>query len=140
MVKPLVKLPGGGSLEWNDDKVIKITEEIVKQVSKEGAVKIRGDIRRKLSSMAKRGQAGLLGTIKAKKSRFKDGGYMVGVFDDKGGKWEESFGAQALFVEFGHAKPDDPRGPKVTPAHPFFRPAINKNKRWIKSRFKKALK
>ena len=62
--------------------------------------------------------------------------HMVGIFGESSGEWEKTFGAQAIFVEYGHAKPNDARGSKHVPAKPFFRPAIKAVKRKIYNKFK----
>ena len=42
--------------------------------------------------------------IRIKRSRFRRGGFIVGVFD-KSGKWENSLAARAIYQSYGHAKP-----------------------------------
>ncbi len=78
--------------------------------------------------------------IKIMPSKYSDDAYVVGVFDNsQGGRWEDTLGARAVFVEYGHAGPGKGKtkanrwkaGPKVTEPQPFIRKARNAGKRKI---------
>ena len=79
------------------------------------ADKIKVDAKASTAFVDKSGR--LRRSIKRRKSKFDDGGYMV----KAGGK-----GAmQAWLVEHGHAGPT--KASPRTPPHPFLRPALNRN-------------
>jgi HK97 gp10 family phage protein len=128
--------------EWNDKELISQVETIAETVCEKGAELIAADMRRKVS--VKTGK--LKKTIKTKKSEYKNGGYLAGVFYEDSAVWEETLGARAIFVEYGHAAPDLGRGNvkrkdivKSVPAYPFIRPAFKKNKRKIQKLFERHL-
>jgi 6-phosphogluconate dehydrogenase (decarboxylating) len=58
----------------------------------------------------------------------------VGAFNSA----EDAIRANSL--EFGHAAPNKAGGVKLTPAHPFLRPAIDSDKKLFKKDFKAAIK
>jgi hypothetical protein len=76
----------------------------------------------------------LADALKAVKSKFPQGGYIVGVFDSSPpAKWEDSVGARAVFYEYGHAAPYAGRGnvkraniQKATTPKPFLKAALKK--------------
>ena len=83
----------------------------------------------------------LKSAIDVKKSKFKNGGYLMGVFDDSGKSFEDSLGAIAVYVEYGHAAPGRGRkGKKVAKEKPFIRPAMKSLKRAQDRFFKDILK
>ena len=135
----------GNQLVWFQKEAMKEIEKQVSVASREAAEILKKQVRANLQKggdfpKARRGESGLLGTVKVMKSKYRDEMHMVGVFDDGGGEWEKTMGAQAVFVEFGHAKPGDKGGPKHVPAKPFFRPAIKSAKRKIYNKFKDGVK
>ena len=77
----------------------------INAVAYEGARHAASQMRRRAS----RDQA-MKSAIRIKKSRFKNGGYIVGVFDTGGGKWPDSLAARAIYQSYGHAKPYQGRG------------------------------
>lgn len=130
-------------LEWNDKKLIAQVGTVTDRICQEGAEMIAQDMRRGVP--VKTGE--LKDTIQVRKSKFKDGGYIAGVFSDDSAKWEETLGARAIFVEYGHASPSRGRSnvkrnniTKTVPAKPFIRPALRKNRRKIAKRFEGALR
>ena len=85
--------------EYIDDKAMQIAD------------KIKRDAKATTAFIDKSGR--LRASIKRRKSKFEDGGYMV----KAGGK-----GAmQAWLVEHGHG------GPRPARAHPYLKPALDKN-------------
>lgn len=73
------------------------------------------------------------------KSKYKDGGWVAGVFGDKSGEWTESVGGRAHFFEYGRSAPGHGKGKggpqpvsqRAQPPRPFIRPARNRVKREI---------
>ena len=135
----------GAQLAWYGDDVLHEINRKAKVVSKESAEILAKQVKSNLQRggrfpKARRGESGLLGTVKVMPSRYDDKMHLVGVFDDSGSAWEETFGAQAVFVEYGHARPHDARGPKYVAARPFFRPAVQAVKRKIYNKFKGGMK
>jgi len=131
-------------IKWHQKQVIKASAAAVDAACDEGADLVLADAKRLVP--VKTGK--LRAAIQKRKSKFKDGGYIVGVFDDAaaGGRWQDTLGARAVFVEFGHAGPGrgkgtvDPTGvkgkwesgAKVVPPKPFLRPALKKNRTRIR--------
>lgn len=66
-------------------------------------------------------------SIRKKKSKFEDGGYIVAATGRNKGKGEGDKGYHAHLVEFGHVKVlwGKPTGERVPP-HPFMRPAVER--------------
>ena len=131
-------------IDWKGKRELERYKKAAKKISEDGAKLVLADMRRNLTSgsgnsaVARSGQSGILGALEIKPSKFSDSMHIVGVFF-KGGKWADSFLGQAYFLEFGHAKPFDLKGPKVVPPHPFMRPAKDKNNKKIFNLFKKGL-
>jgi len=81
------------------------------------------------------------------KSKYPGGGYIFGVFSSgSGGRWEDSLGARAVFVEYGHAAPGGGRGSvrrrdvqKHVAAKPFLRPAIDRIGRELDGMLREAI-
>ena len=135
----------GFQMMWYGKEAMKEINRKVSIASKDGAEIMAKQVRSNLQKggnfpKARRGQDGLLGTVKPMKSKYLDNMHIVGIFDDSGGEWEKTMGAQAVFVEFGHAKPGDKGGPKHVPAKPFFRPAIKTAKKKIYNKFRDGVK
>lgn len=143
---------GYWDVAWNGENIKKEIDAKITKMSKKGAEIVAKEVRTNLQRGGKfpksrRGQKGLLGTIKTMKSRYDKKMYMVGVLADNSGEWEKTFGAQAVFVEFGHAARGKGRSTvgaknvsKHIPARPFFRPAMKKAKRKIYNSFKDGMK
>ena len=86
-------------------------QEHLDEKCEEIAEQIKNDAKRTVAFVDKTGK--LRKSIKKKKSKFEDGGYIV----KAGGR-----GAmQAFLVEHGHG------GPHPAPAHPFLKPALDRN-------------
>jgi len=95
---------------WKKE-TLKLADGLTKDTAKRMVKETRRGLMRHRDITLRRGARGLLGTIRFKKANFKDSrsigkGYIAGVFK-KGqtGKWEDTFGAQAYFLEYGHAAP-----------------------------------
>lgn len=104
----------GVRVEFPENEKVAVELKIGKHIQ-ENARKIAQLIAKEAkSSTSFKDQSGnLRKSIKAKKSRFEDGGYIV----KAGGKGAR----QAHLVEFGYG------GPKPAPPKPFLRPALDKN-------------
>lgn len=129
-------------IDWHDKKVLNAVAASVREASKEGAKLVLRDAKRRVP-VGKTGE--LKKSLGIKKSQYKDGGYIIGAFDKVavGGffRWQDSIGARAVFVEYGHAAPgmgkgrQNPAGPgriwkagsKVTRPRPFLKPSLHRN-------------
>ncbi len=129
------------TIEWHGTKVLKalnsaVVEVASKEIAEQIAVKTIANIKA-LGSKA----GDLANQVSVKKSKYKDGGWLVGV--QLSGKWKEPY--RASFVELGHHSSEwgrYPRGSKAgkhIPATPFLRPAAHSHKRKARSVFVQAL-
>lgn len=147
-------------LDWNGPQILRAAQECIDIASKRGAEQVETDMKRycpvlkndEYTSFAADsfGFGGyshsgkvpgeLRDAIKTIPSKYADGSYVVGVFDrSASGDWDETLGARAVFVEFGHAGPGKGKnkashwkaGAKVTKPQPFTRKARNAGKRKI---------
>lgn len=93
------------------------------------------------------GSGELFRSIKEQKSKYKNGGYIIGVFGRRTAQWEDSVGARAIFFEFGRAAPgygsrDTAAGRrarqanKVQPPRPFIRTGLQSAKHEIRRKLK----
>ena len=103
-------------IDWNPEPFIKKLEEYLDDQAEVIAKSIAAEA--KASTAFKDEETGpnkgkLRKSIKAKKSRYPDGGWIA----QAGGKGAR----QAWLVEHGHG------GPAPAPAHPYLRPALYKN-------------
>lgn len=134
---------------WHEGQIINAVSAAAEVASERGAGVVQEKAIRNLqknidSNEDSRSEGVLERTILTKPSKFKNGGWIVGVFDDpnRGDDWEDTYGAQAVFVEYGHAWPYQGRkyvGRKnvfkgVQP-YPFLRPALKSSKRKINKIF-----
>lgn len=88
------------------------------------AIQIRKDAKKTTAFKDKTGR--LRKSIKIKKSKFDDGGYMVRA----GGR-----GAmQAWLVEHGHG------GPRLSSPHPYLKPALDRNIKLAEQKFNEGIK
>jgi len=135
--------------DWNDGKVLNHISTAIEEASKEGAELIAKEARRIV-----RKKSGVLhDAIEARPSEFKDGGYVVGIFEQTPvpARWEDSLGARGVFLEYGHAAPGKGIGTtmkflglkrtrksvtKTVKPYPFLRPAMKKYKRKIQQIYK----
>ena len=81
------------------------------------------------------------------KSQYKNGGYIIGVFDDQAKNFNESLGLAAISLEYGHALPKQGRSTrkkkdivKSVAPRPFLRPALNASKGVIMSSYHNRVK
>ena len=103
-------------IEWHEKEVLNAVKIVLRNVSKEVAENVMKDAKRILKQKAKTTTAGgLLSQFDVRKSKFKDGGYLV--YCQGPGNWRPPY--HASFVEMGTFK-DEPK--------PFMRPAYKKNK------------
>jgi len=131
-------------LEWQPGKIINAAMAAVEVSSEEGAKLVEKDMRR----FAPVDTGEMRDAIEARASKFKNGGWIVGVFEQSPpGKWEDSLGARAVFNEYGHAAPYKGRtekgtklgGAKIVPPRSFIRKALNRNKRRINKIYQEQL-
>lgn len=134
-------------IEWHGNElmqvVVKASEEASKEIAEAIVKDAKNNLNRHIRRTKKSKSRGTLGAhIQTRKSKFKDGGYLAGVFAKDFRPWEDTLGARAVFVEFGHAAPYKGRKyvtrkniVKHIPPRPFLRPAIRKHKRKVKRTF-----
>lgn len=108
--------------EWNDKELIKEVSNIVEVATKEGAEIVMKDAIR----IVKKRSGTLSREIDIRKSRYKDGGYVV---QAQGPSNYSRY--YASFVELGTHK---------DPKQPFLRPALKRNRRKIAKNFENKLK
>ena len=114
-------------IKWYGNKVLSKAESVVAEVSKDVAEIVMRDAKKILRQKAKTTtEYGLLDQFQVKKSKFKDGGYLV--YSQGPGKWRKPY--HASFVEMGTYKDD---------AKPFMRPAYKKNRIKANRMFQKAM-
>lgn len=89
---------------WEKES-LKLTDFLTKDAAKRVVKETRRNLIRHKDITLRRGARGILGTIRFKKSKYKDKGYIAGIFKQQTAKWEDTFGAQAHFLEYGHAAP-----------------------------------
>lgn len=133
-------------LEWHDKEFLATVDAAVEVASREGAELVEKDMKR----LVPVDTGELRNAIKIKKSKFRDGGYIVGVFENNPpADFGKSLGAKALSVEYGHAGPGAATSAtgkrikgaaKVARPRPFIKPALHKNKRRIQKIFQDNLK
>jgi len=112
---------------WNVKDVLKAVDRIAEEVAEEGAGLVLKDAKRLLMSRAKSPTGELASQIDVRKSKFKDGGFLV--MSQGPGTWKPPY--RATFVELGTHKMD---------AIPHLRPALRKNKTKIHQLYKDRLK
>lgn len=114
-------------IEWNGKEVLNAAVIILDKVTKEVAENVMKDAKRILRQKAETtSERGLLTQFDVRKSKYKDGGYLV--MCQGPGNWHPPY--HASFVELGTYK-DDPK--------PFMRPARKKNIRKANQMFKAAM-
>ena len=86
-------------VEFQTNRFLEKVDKATNAVAYEGAVHASRQMRRRSTHDQQMKSA-----IKIKKSRFKRGGYVVGVFDTSG-RWEDSLAARAIYQSYGHAAP-----------------------------------
>jgi hypothetical protein len=126
-------------MQWHGERLLSQLNRNLETVTHKTAVRIMMLARQNLMSNDSVQSGDLIRALKVKKSKFKNGGHIVGVFGSRSDKWENTIGGRAVFVEFGHAKPNDARGAKVTEEKPFFTPAVDIAKREFKRAVRKLL-
>lgn len=140
------------SIVWNGKKILDAMNKELEKACKVGAGIIRTKAIENLESNiiknyeTSSSTGALADTISIKKSTFKDGGWIVGVFDDPTGAWEDTFGAQAIYVEYGHAFPYQGRNYvgrknvlKSVPKYPFLGKAERSSRKKIARLLEKAI-
>ena len=105
-------------IDWNDKEWIKFVQQATDEACKEGAEMVLKDAKR----LVPRKTGELASRIKVKKAPYEDGGWSV--FAQGPGDYDRFY---SIFVELGTSD---------TPAQPFMRPALNKNKRKILKNFR----
>lgn len=93
-------------IRFNLSEIEKKIATFINENSKQIARQIATDAKSSVNSVT----GNLKRSIKARKSKFEDGGYIV-----------IARAPHAHLVEYGHG------GPRPAPAHPFLRPALDKN-------------
>jgi len=92
-------------VKWLTRETLSLGDELTKMAARETVKETRRGLIRHPDIKLRRGSRGLLGTIRYKKSKYGNG-YIAGVFSRQSAdKWEKTFGAQAHFLEYGHAAP-----------------------------------
>lgn len=119
-------------MEWFGDDILEATNSVVAKTSKSIAEIVMADAKKILERNSKRlvgkqkkiygtSPGGLLAQFHIEKSKFKNGGYLVGC------QWPEWIRPyHASFVELGTYKDE---------AQPFMRPAVKKNRRKANNMF-----
>ena len=139
--------------DWDEAGFIAAVAATVEVAEEEGAAMVEKTARNYLSRAEGHGDDAphMAEALKAVKSKYRSGGYIVGVFDPAPpAKWEDSVGARAIFFEFGHAAPytrASNRGhkardmsDKVATPRPFLKAALKANRAKIKRLIDEALK
>lgn len=138
-------------IKWNEKQIMQLVLKASNDAMKEGAEIVEKSAKQILRANIKKTEKStskgkLESHISTRESKFKDGGYIVGVFGENFEPWEKTIGAQSIFVEFGHASPYQGRKykhrkdiVKHIPARPFMRKALRKNERKILRLFNKKL-
>jgi len=108
-------------IEWNDKDLIKKSKKAAEVAARKGAALVVADANR----MCPVDTGNLRNSISPKKSKFKDGGFIVEAYGDMGKKRY-----YATQVEFGAQQ---------TESQPFLRPALNKNRVKINEIYQKEL-
>ena len=120
-------------IDWNDKQVLNAA-----QVGIHTALKSAANYGASFAKRKVRVRTGeLRDSIKVKPSNYRNGGYVIGVFDANKVDFEKSKGAKAVYVEYGHAAPNQGRGSgvkrrditKSVKPSPFLRPAMRAIKR-----------
>ena len=125
------------TVKWFAGDVIRETNRVMAKVEKEIAEDVRDDAKKILKRNAKKkvgdqkkiygtSIGGLLDQFSIKKSKFKNGGYLV--WCQGPNNWRPPY--HASFLELGTYKDE---------AQPFMRPAAKKNQRKAKRKFQEAL-
>lgn len=137
---------GFGRIIWKDKEFLQAARAAVETASEKGADLVLRSAQRKVPVDTGR----LKRSLGKRKSKFRDGGWIVGVFDSTpGGRWRDTMGARAVFVEYGHAGPGMGKGrrgssglgriwkagSKVAEGKPFLKPALKRNKARINQIF-----
>ena len=123
----MIKYFRGHMIEWHGKEVLNAAKHVLGEVSKEVADIVMKDARRILIQKATTTtERGLKDQFDVRKSKFKDGGYLV--FCQGPYNWRPPY--HASFMEMGTYKDD---------AKPFMRPAIKKNIRKANQMFQDAL-
>ena len=139
--------------DWDEAGFIAAVAATVEVAEEAGAEMVEKTARNYLSRAKGRGDdvPHMAEALKTVKSKFKDGGYIVGVFDSAPpANWADSVGARAVFYEYGHAAPYTRAANKghkkrtaaelVTTPKPFLSAALKANRRKIKAMLDEALK
>ena len=112
-------------IEWYDKEVLNAAKIALGNVSKEVAENVMKDAKRILKQKAKTTtETGLLDQFDVRKSKFKDGGWLV--YCQGPGNWREPY--HASFIERGAPNKKGERH-GVVEAKPFMRPAKERWKR-----------
>jgi len=115
------------TVEWFGDKVLEASKSVLNSVSKEVANDVMNDSKKLLKQKAKTTtERGLLSQFDVKKSKFKDGGYVVSC--QGAGNFTGKY--HASFVELGTFKDH---------AKPFLRPGMKQNKSKANKKYQAAL-
>lgn len=136
-------------VDWHQEKFLNAAAAAVNAGSEASADIV---LRRALAKVpVKTGK--LRDALDKRKSKYEGGGWLVGVFEDNPvSKWEDSIGARAVFVEYGHAGPGQGKGSegsdgrrrkkagnRVTEPQSFLVSSLHGSKSKILKEFKKAL-
>jgi hypothetical protein len=127
-----------GIVKWRAKQVAEQTADTVEKQLLPAARIIEKHIKRKFKQRTfGTGTGELFASIDTKKSRFKHGGYIIGVFGQPTARWEDSLGARAIFFEFGRAAPGHARSKvKAQPPRPFMRTGLRAAKSEIRRKLK----
>ena len=123
------------NFEWHDKEVLNAAKIVLGNVSKEVAENVMNDAKRILKQKAKTTtETGLLDQFDVRKSKFKDGGWLV--YCQGPGNWHEPY--HASFMERGAPNKEGKRHGAVE-AKPFMRPAKERWKRKANRMFQDGL-
>jgi len=128
------------TVEWDQIKILNEITNAAQSASKEIATNTERDIRINLQRHG--GGGSISNNINMVKSKFKGGGYLVGVMGPIVGKWEDSIEGKATFFEYGRSargKATQPTGQRPQQPRPFIRPAKTKNERKANPIYRKFL-
>lgn len=86
-------------VEFHETAFLAKVDKALNSVTYEGAKHMAGQMKTRASRDSQMKSA-----IQVRKSRFKKGGHVAGVFDISG-RWEDSLAARAIYQSYGHAAP-----------------------------------
>jgi len=138
---------GVTQLKWNGKAVLEEVQRVCSTANEEGANAVLEKAKAIRATDIQNISGELDRALRKRRSIFNNTDFIVGVFAEVTPEWEDSLGARAIFVEFGHAAPGMGRGNvkrsevvKAVKPHPFLRPALDAAAGKIRSSYHNKLK